>query len=66
MTQVEPDITIALGFVLASYIHDYPSTCSLPMRIAILTNKSFTDPDMDPLVQEVEYWLDLLKKEQRA
>jgi hypothetical protein len=47
----------ALAFELAIYIPTHPAERSLPWRIAALTGKPFSDPDMDDLVQETEHWL---------
>ena len=58
------DTRIELGYALATYIHKYPSEQHLPYRIAVLTGKNFADPDIDPLVQETEYWMSVLEKKE--
>jgi hypothetical protein len=46
------------AYELADYIHKHPTAQHLPYRVAVLTGTNFADPEIDPLVDEVEKWLE--------
>jgi hypothetical protein len=47
---------------LATYIHQYPAERDLILRTSRLTGLPLGSPDLYPIVEEVERWLEKFKE----
>jgi hypothetical protein len=47
------------AYELADYIRKHPTAQDLRYRVAVLTGKNFADEELDRLMPEIHYWLEL-------